>query len=205
MSATPLATLRWDTAIAAHRGGAMEWPENSPTAFRNTAALPVEFVEFDVHRSRDGVLVVHHDATLERTTSGAGPIGDRTWAELQELTLLDSGGERIPNLTEVIRVFQPTPIALRLEIKPNANLDLYPGMEWDIARVLEAEGMLAGTVVTSFFLDALAAFREAATPAGAIWLVAPLVLQSIGGLACAMDVAAARGVTEIGLHHGSRR
>jgi glycerophosphoryl diester phosphodiesterase len=201
MSAALPTTRPWDTAIAAHRGGTLEWPENSSTAFRNTAALPVEFVEFDVHRSRDGVLVVHHDATLERTTSGAGPIGDRTWAELQELTLHGTSGERIPSLAEVIRIFQPTPITLRLEIKPDANLDLYPGMEREIARVLEAEGMLARTVVTSFFLDALAAFRHAATPAGAIWLVAPLVLKSIGGLACAMDLSAAHGVTEIGLHH----
>jgi glycerophosphoryl diester phosphodiesterase len=191
----------WDTAIAAHRGGAKEWPENSPTAFRNTAAQAVEFVEFDVHRSRDGVLVVHHDATLERTTSGAGPIGALDWAELQALTLRGAGGERIPSLAEVIGIFRPTPIALRLEIKCDANDDPYPGMEAEIARTLESEAMLARTVVTSFFLDTLGAFRAAATPAGAIWLIEPLVLKSIGGLVPAIDLAVARGVTEIGLHH----
>ena len=57
-----------------HRGGALVWPENSPTAFRNTAALPVEQVEFDVHPTTDGRLAVFHDPTLERTSDGTGPV-----------------------------------------------------------------------------------------------------------------------------------
>ena len=60
------------TDIASHRGGALLWAENSRLAFERTAELPVEQVEFDVHPSRDGRLVVIHDATLERTTDGIG-------------------------------------------------------------------------------------------------------------------------------------
>ena len=63
------------TDIASHRGGALLWPENSRIAFENTAKLPVEQVEFDVHPTRDGKLVVIHDDTLDRTTDGKGPVG----------------------------------------------------------------------------------------------------------------------------------
>ena len=61
------------TLLAAHRGGSLLWPENSLLAFRNAVALGADFIEFDVHLSRDGEVVVIHDPTLDRTTSGSGP------------------------------------------------------------------------------------------------------------------------------------
>jgi len=83
------------TDIASHRGGALLWPENSRIAFEQTAKLPVEQVEFDVHPTRDGKLVVIHDDTLDRTTDGAGPVAARDWAELQRFTLKGTGGQRM--------------------------------------------------------------------------------------------------------------
>jgi glycerophosphoryl diester phosphodiesterase len=68
------------TDIASHRGGALLWPENSRIAFENTAKLQVEQVEFDVHPTRDGKLVVIHDDTLDRTTDGKGPVAAQDWA-----------------------------------------------------------------------------------------------------------------------------
>jgi glycerophosphoryl diester phosphodiesterase len=65
------------TAIASHRDGALLWPENSRIAFESTAKLAVDQVEFDVHPSRDGKLVVIHDATLDRTTDATGPVNAR--------------------------------------------------------------------------------------------------------------------------------
>src|SRR6516164_2145418 len=82
------------TDIASHRGGALLWPENSRTAFENTAKLAVEQVEFDVHPTRDGKLVVIHDDTLERTTDGTGPVAARDWPELAKLVLKGTGGQR---------------------------------------------------------------------------------------------------------------
>src|SRR5262249_59777958 len=84
------------TDIASHRGGALLWPENSALAFKQTARLPVEQVEFDVHPSRDGRLVVIHDATLERTTDGTGAVCQHDWADLARLILKGSGGARPP-------------------------------------------------------------------------------------------------------------
>ena len=100
------------TDISSHRGGALLWPENSRIAFENTAKLPVEQVEFDVHPTRDGRLVVIHDDTLDRTTSGRGPVGAQTLAQLKRL---DAGyaaqfgqqfaGEPLPTLAEVFATY----------------------------------------------------------------------------------------------------
>src|SRR2546426_6576501 len=59
---------RMTTRLAAHRGGARLWPENSLRAFRESLALGADFVELDVHLTADGALAVIHDATLRRTT-----------------------------------------------------------------------------------------------------------------------------------------
>ena len=72
----------------AHRGGAALRPENTVVAFDHGLALGADGIELDVHLSRDGVVVVHHDATLERTTDGHGPVAALT---ADELARLDAG------------------------------------------------------------------------------------------------------------------
>jgi glycerophosphoryl diester phosphodiesterase len=68
--------------VFAHRGGSALAPENTIAAFDNGLALGARGLELDVHLSADGVAVVHHDRTLERTTNLAGPIAGRTADEL---------------------------------------------------------------------------------------------------------------------------
>lgn len=72
----------------AHRGGAGLVPENTLAAFQNGLALGADGIECDVHLSRDGVPVVVHDPTLERTTDATGPVCERT---ADELARLDAG------------------------------------------------------------------------------------------------------------------
>lgn len=84
--------LRTDTVpfrAYAHRGGAQEAPENSLSAFRRATALGFTYLETDVRPSRDGVAVLHHDARLDRTTDGQGPVRQRTWRELAGVRLSD--------------------------------------------------------------------------------------------------------------------
>jgi glycerophosphoryl diester phosphodiesterase len=76
--------------VFAHRGGAKLAPENTLVAFTSGLSYGAEGLELDVHLSRDGVPVVIHDATLERTTSGNGPVSARTAAEL---AALDAGAK----------------------------------------------------------------------------------------------------------------
>lgn len=79
-----------------HRGAAGHVPENTIAAIRRGVSLGVDFVELDVHRTRDGRLVVMHDTLVDRTTDGTGLVSEMTWDELQ---LLDAGnGEGIPSV-----------------------------------------------------------------------------------------------------------
>ncbi len=85
----------------AHRGGAAEAAENSPAAFDHAVALGFTYIETDVRASADGHAVVFHDATLERTTDGTGPLGDLPLHEIQGLHL--SSGEAPVSLAEALR------------------------------------------------------------------------------------------------------
>src|SRR5262245_60614019 len=90
------------TRIADHRGGAALWPENSRLGFESSIALGSDLLELDVHLTRDRSIAVIHDATLERTTDGAGAVASTTGADLSRLRLrgLDRAftGEHVPTL-----------------------------------------------------------------------------------------------------------
>ena len=81
--------------VYAHRGGAKLRPENTLLAFDHGLALGADGLEFDVHLSRDGVVVIHHDTTLDRTTNGRGPLAALT---ADELARLDAGHNFAPSL-----------------------------------------------------------------------------------------------------------
>lgn len=97
------------TAVVAHRGGAALAPENSLAALALALELEVEWIELDLRASSDGVVVVFHDATLERTSDGRGALAAQTAAQLAEL---DVGawkdprfaGERMPTLSQALAI-----------------------------------------------------------------------------------------------------
>lgn len=94
--------------ISAHRGGDMPgFPENAIETFENATRYQPVVIEFDVALSKDSALVIMHDDKLDRTSTGAGLIGDRTYAELRQLNLKDPKGKetkfKIPTLEEVLR------------------------------------------------------------------------------------------------------
>ena len=94
--------------VSAHRGGALPgYPENCIATFEHTLRRTFSILEIDLQATRDGQLVLHHDPTLNRTTTGTGRLADRTWTELQELRLKDPDGNateyRIPTLDEALR------------------------------------------------------------------------------------------------------
>ncbi len=185
------------TLIASHRGGALLWPENSPTAFARTAALPVDQVEFDIHPTADGDIVVIHDATLDRTTNATGPVHTRTLAALKALTLTGTD-EAMLTLAELAALFAPTAITLRMEVKTDPNHRPYPGLLAQALAVLDAAGLRGRTVVTSFNLDIAAEAAATRGLAGAIWLVAPELQQRIG-LDAVKAAALAHQIGRLGL------
>jgi glycerophosphoryl diester phosphodiesterase len=186
------------TDIASHRGGALLWPENSSIAFENTAKLPVEQVEFDVHPTRDGKLVVIHDDTLDRTTDGKGPVATRDWAELSKVVLKGTGGQRMLLLDEVIEIFRPTPIVLRIEIKCGPDRTPYPGHAARVAEALGQARMLDRCVVTSFQLSTVLEAVAEARPGKHVWLVTPNVQIDIG-LTNVIATAKAANIPMLGL------
>lgn len=87
----------------AHRGGAALRPENTIAAFDHGLSFGADGLEFDVHLSRDGVVVVHHDATLDRTTDHRGPLAALTAAELARV---DAGYNFVPRGQSVLPPFR---------------------------------------------------------------------------------------------------
>lgn len=86
--------------VYAHRGVSAGFPENTLPAFARALELEVEGIELDVHLSADGVPVVIHDETVDRTTDGSGSVANLTAAQLAEL---DAGnGEPVPTLAQVL-------------------------------------------------------------------------------------------------------
>src|SRR4029450_4232444 len=76
-----------DVQVAAHRGGAQLWAENGLTAFRNALTLGADYLELDTHVTGDGEVVVIHDPTLDRTTTGRGAVSSARLADLGAVRL----------------------------------------------------------------------------------------------------------------------
>jgi glycerophosphoryl diester phosphodiesterase len=140
--------------VAAHRGGAALWPENSLGAFRNALALGVDYVETDIHLTADGTVVLLHDPTLERTTTGSGAVRASTTADLARLRLKAGDGsvtdEPMPTLAQLLDLLKPTSVGLLLEIKVDDRAQRYPEIEEKVLALLR-ERELAGRVLVMAF------------------------------------------------------
>ena len=108
--------------VIAHRGHSLEVPENTTEAYRRAIELGAEMIEADVNISLDGTLVIMHDATLDRTTNGHGPVSGATW---DELARLDAGGWfgaafaglGIPTVEKTIELARDAGIWMCFEVK----------------------------------------------------------------------------------------
>jgi len=163
--------------VIAHRGGRGLWPEGTLFAFKQALALGADVLEMDLRSTRDGFLVVMHDAAVDRTTNGTGAVRDHTLAELKKLDAAfdwsNDGGRifplrgkeiRIPTLTEVFREFPDA--RLNIEIKEED-----PGIISALCENIKKYHMTDQVLVASFKSDILRAFRQVcpqvATSAGA--------------------------------------
>lgn len=139
--------------VVGHRGAMGSCPENTMASFERAVELGADWIELDVHLTRDGRLAVIHDETLERTTTGSGLVKDHTLDELQQL---DAGawfdatfaGERIPSLEQVLRWAAARERVVDIEIK-NAPVR-YDGIERAVVDALDRTGMSEQAIVISF-------------------------------------------------------
>ncbi|HEV8615697.1 MAG TPA: glycerophosphodiester phosphodiesterase family protein [Methylomirabilota bacterium] len=187
--------------VAAHRGGAALWPENSLLAFRNAVALGADFLETDVHLTADGEVVVLHDPTLERTTTGSGRVAALRLADLHGLRLKARDGtvtdEPIPTLASLLEVVVASSARLLLEIKVDADRARYPGIEEKVLALVQARGLRDRTVVMAFQTETLRRVR-ALDPTIRTSL---LVGRAAGDGVTAVSVARAVGASDLGLDH----
>jgi glycerophosphoryl diester phosphodiesterase len=149
--------------LFAHRGGSALAPENTLAGFDNGLALGADGLELDVHLSRDGIVVVHHDRRLERTTNLAGPIADRT---ADELSRADAGygfrageafpfrgcGAGVPTLAQVLARYRDTRLIIELKVDS-------PTLARATVDAVRAAGALDRVCLGSFGWRALRAAR----------------------------------------------
>src|SRR5262245_61386278 len=126
--------------VLAHRGGGTLAPENTLAGLRAAAAHGFRGVEFDAKLTRDGVAVLMHDETLDRTTNGRGAVAQTDWKALEHL---DAGswcdrrfaGEAIPTLTAALRV------CAVLGLWPNVEIKACPGREAETGDTVAREAL----------------------------------------------------------------
>ena len=143
--------------VVAHRGNSVKAPENTLAAFREAIELGAPAAECDVHLTRDGQVVVMHDATLDRTTDGTGGIAGLTLAEVQAA---DAGswkgdkyrGEHAPTLADTLAL---TRGKLRLLVEIKAE-----GIARQVVEVIRRADALADVTVISFSQATCKAVRE---------------------------------------------
>lgn len=162
-------------SVIAHRGASSYAPENTFPSFDLAVRMGADALETDVRVSKDGVLLLLHDALLDRTTDGRGPVSEKTWAELQAC---DAGGwfdrrfagARLPNLTEFLKRYAGG-AHLALEVKA-------PAIE---LQVIEALGRIPEDqfTITAFEFETLVTFKRLRPSLRAGWLTRDLGIEQI--------------------------
>jgi len=169
------------TQIYAHRGSKGNYPENSMLAFKKAIEAGVDGMEFDIHMTKDGELVVIHDATLDRTTTGSGYIKDYTLAEIKQLSIgakftefkqYDASwdDERVPTLAEVLQLCKAHELEVNIELKTYEVA--YPGIETAMLKVVHEMGYDPEKVVYStFHLPTILRVKKLEPTAKIAWLL----------------------------------
>lgn len=189
--------------VIGHRGAMALAPENTLASFEKALALGADGVECDVHLTRDAQVVVMHDFTLERTTSGKGEIAAQTLADLEDL---DAGSwyssefkdERIPTLDQFLALLKRE--AARREAPPIAVIELkagsrrYPGIEGAVVEGIRRAQFEAHSVLISFDHHAVQESKRLAPEisAGVLYHAAPIAAPAMAQAAAADVLAPSR-------------
>ena len=142
----------------AHQGGNKVYPDESLLAFTNAINMGIQVIELDIHRTKDGVIVINHDPTIDRLTDGTGLIREMSWLELQQvdgaynwsldgLTYPYRGkGIKILSLIEMMDTFPQQ--VYDIEIKQHD-----PPLEKDLCDLLRKYGVAADQAIIASFRD----------------------------------------------------
>lgn len=143
--------------VQAHRGASAYAPENTMASFKMALEMKADYLELDVHLTKDGHLLIMHDETVDRTTDGKGAIKNMT---LAEITKLDAGikynkkfkGEKVPTLEELLKTFAGK-IKFNIEIKAD-------GCEEGVVKLIKQYKIEKDVMVSSFHHEYLQKVKE---------------------------------------------
>ncbi|WP_100332662.1 glycerophosphodiester phosphodiesterase family protein [Bacillus xiapuensis] len=149
----PKNTLVQRPIVAAHRGIPSLAPENTMAGYQKAYELGADLIETDLQRTKDGQLVIMHDASVDRTTNGTGKVSEMTFEEIRQL---DAGikfgpefaGEKVPSFREYLQAFKGTDAVLLVELKA-------AGIEEQTIKEIEEEGMTDQVLIQSFDFDSV--------------------------------------------------
>lgn len=169
----------------AHQGGEDEAPSSTMYAFRRAVDVGADMLEVDAHATADDVLVVMHDAEVDRTTDGTGPVRDKTFAEVQkldaafhsELRGVRTGDRpppagytaddfRVPSLEEVLTRFPRTPFTVEIKGSSDDDSESFLRNARLLAGLLQRLNRTQDIVVASFEDEAIAEFHKLAPAVG---------------------------------------
>lgn len=140
-----------EVEVTAHRGGSLDFPENTMSAFRGAEEAGADWIELDIQQTKDRQIVISHDTNVLRVTGVNRDIIDMTY---EEISKLDAGsffnekfkGEKMPLLEEVLQFAQNNNVKLNIEIKPTGKeIDF----EKDIIELIKKYNFVDRCVVTS--------------------------------------------------------
>ena len=140
------------TFVWAHRGASAYAPENTLVAFQQAVAMGADGIELDVQMTKDGVLVVVHDETVDRVSGQSGWVKDFTYEKLKQLNVNkhfpDFGIQYIPRLAEAYELLKPTGLSVNVELK--TGVVFYPDIEQQVLALTQKYGMQERVVYSSF-------------------------------------------------------
>ena len=141
-----------------HQGGNKEYPDQSMLAFDNSVNLGIQILELDIHRTMDSVLVIHHDASIDRLTNQTGMIKEMTWDELQDVDGAYNwtiNGENYPYRGKGVQIIS---LAQLIEKYPDKVYDIEikqmdPPIETDLCAMLRKYDLATDQVIVASFYD----------------------------------------------------
>lgn len=142
-----MANRDWDVVVVAHRGMVAGFPENTLAAYRQAITMGFSAIEIDLQATADGHIVVMHDDTVDRTTSGCGAVSELTLADIRSLDAGSHAGpefadQKVPTFQEVLETVRGSGVKLVLDIKPGPRLD-----HRRIVRLTEQYGAILDVIV----------------------------------------------------------
>ena len=170
--------------VWAHRGASGYLPENTLPAFKKAIELGADGIELDIHKTKDGQLVVIHDEKIDRTSNGTGWVKDMTLAELRAYNYNKTHPEcedaPIPTMRQVFELIKPTDLVINIELK--TGIVFYEGIEADIIAMVKEFGMEDRVVYSSFNHASVMKIKELdpAAETGFLYADGPLDMPSYG-------------------------